>query len=212
MRTSRRSFIRSASAIGALAALPGSAFARRDEPKPLDILILGGTGFIGPHEINYAKARGHNVTMFNRGKTAPGMFPDIETLIGDRDDQLDSLKGRDWDAVIDNSGFYPRHTRLSAELLHGHVDQYMFVSSISAYGEELTGFGLWPNLRPAQGGVRAGSHQSLWRQSHQHSARNHYRHRGPDGAPSPLADTHAGGQRDIGARTARPAGAVHRCG
>ena len=138
MTTSRRSFIRSASAIGALAALPGSAFARDDEPKPLDILILGGTGFIGPHEINYAKARGHNVTMFNRGKTAPGMFPDIEALIGDRDDQLDSLKGRDWDAVIDNSGFYPRHTRLSAELLHGHVDQYMFVSSISGYAEELT--------------------------------------------------------------------------
>ena len=138
MTTSRRSFIRSASAVGALAALPGSAFARDDEPKPLDILILGGTGFIGPHEINYAKARGHNVTMFNRGKTAPGMFPDIEALIGDRDDQLDSLKGRDWDAVIDNSGFYPRHTRLSAELLHGHVGQYMFVSSISAYAEDMT--------------------------------------------------------------------------
>ena len=67
-----------------------------------------------------------------------GMFPDVEALIGDRDDQLDSLKGRDWDAVIDNSGFYPRHARLSAELLSGHVDKYMFVSSISAYGDELT--------------------------------------------------------------------------
>jgi 2'-hydroxyisoflavone reductase len=66
------------------------------------------------------------------------MFPNVEVLIGDRDDQLDSLKGRDWDAVIDNSGFYPRHARLSAELLHGHVGQYMFVSSISAYGESLT--------------------------------------------------------------------------
>ena len=75
--------------------------------KSLDILVLGGTGFIGPHEINYAKSRGHNITMFNRGKTAPGMFPDVEALIGDRDDQLDSLKGRDWDAVIDNSGFLP---------------------------------------------------------------------------------------------------------
>ncbi|VUX56251.1 NAD-dependent epimerase/dehydratase (fragment), partial [uncultured Woeseiaceae bacterium] len=107
MKTSRRSFIRSASAIGALAALPGSAFAREAADRPLDILILGGTGFIGPHEINYARSRGHKVTMFNRGKTAPGMFPDIEALIGDRDDQLESLKGRDWDAVIDNSGFYP---------------------------------------------------------------------------------------------------------
>jgi 2'-hydroxyisoflavone reductase len=76
--------------------------------------------------------------MFNRGKTAPGVFPDFEALTGDRDDQLDPLKGRDWDAVIDNSGFYLRHTRLSAELLHGHVGQYMFVSSVSAYGESLT--------------------------------------------------------------------------
>ena len=138
MTSSRRSFIQSASAVGALAALPGSAFASAAAPKSLDILILGGTGFIGPHEINYARARGHNVTMFNRGKTAPDMFPNVEALIGDRDDQLDSLKGRDWDAVIDNSGFYPRHARLSAELLHGHVGQYMFVSSISAYAESLT--------------------------------------------------------------------------
>lgn len=137
MTTSRRSFMRSASAIGALAALPGSLLAQGSAPKPLSILVLGGTGFIGPHEINYAKSRGHKVTMFNRGKTAPGMFPGVETLIGDRDDQLDSLKGRDWDAVIDNSGFYPRHARLSAELLFGHVDQYMFVSSISAYAESL---------------------------------------------------------------------------
>ncbi len=103
----------------------------------MKILVLGGTGFIGPHEINYALSRGHTVTMFNRGKTAPGMFPDVETLIGDRDDQLDALKGRDWDAVIDNSGFYPRHARLSAELLHGHVGKYMFVSSISAYAQTL---------------------------------------------------------------------------
>ncbi len=138
MKTSRRSFIRSASAIGALAALPGSTFARDAARRPLDILILGGTGFIGPHEINYARSRGHKVTMFNRGKTAPGMFPDIEALIGDRDDQLESLKGRDWDAVIDNSGFYPRHTRLSAELLYGHVDHYLFVSSISAYADTLS--------------------------------------------------------------------------
>lgn len=137
MKTSRRNFIRTASAIGALAAVPGWACSKNTGPKPLNLLVLGGTGFIGPHEINYALSRGHKVTMFNRGKTAPGLFPNVETLIGDRDDQLDSLKGRDWDAVIDNSGFYPRHARLSAELLHGHVGKYMFVSSISAYGEEL---------------------------------------------------------------------------
>ena len=138
MKTSRRTFIQSASAAAVLATLPGSVLAQVTARKPLDILVLGGTGFIGPHEINYARARGHKITMFNRGKTAPGMFPDVETLIGDRDNQLDALKGRDWDAVIDNSGFFPRHARLSAELLYGHVDKYMFVSSISAYGEDLT--------------------------------------------------------------------------
>ena len=138
MKTSRRHFIQSASAAGVVAALPASVLAQGLASKPLDILILGGTGFIGPHEIRYAKARGHKVTMFNRGKTAPDMFPDVENLIGDRDNQLDALKGRDWDAVIDNSGFYPRHARLSAELLSGHVDTYMFVSSISAYAESLT--------------------------------------------------------------------------
>lgn len=137
MTTSRRSFIRSATALGVLSALPAPLLAAGSAPKPMDILVLGGTGFIGPHEINYARARGHTITMFNRGKTAPDMFPDVEALIGDRDDQLDSLKGRDWDAVIDNSGFFPRHARLSAELLHGRVGKYMFVSSISAYGEDL---------------------------------------------------------------------------
>ena len=121
-----------------MAALPGWGCSRDSARKSLDILVLGGTGFIGPHEINYALSRGHNVTMFNRGKTAPGMFPEVENLIGDRDGQLDALKGRDWDAVIDNSGFYPRHTRLSAELLRDHVGKYLFVSSISAYAESLT--------------------------------------------------------------------------
>jgi 2'-hydroxyisoflavone reductase len=138
MHTSRRSFIRSALALGLLSAVPGYAKTIRAAARPLEILVLGGTGFIGPHEIEYARARGHKVTMFNRGKTAPEMFPNVEALIGDRNGQLDALKGRDWDAVIDNSGFFPRHARMSAELLHGHVGQYMFVSSISAYGDALT--------------------------------------------------------------------------
>lgn len=138
MTTTRRSFIRSASALGVLATLPGWACSKSSARKSLNILVLGGTGFIGPHEISYALSRGHKVTMFNRGKTAPDLFPEVERLVGDRDDQLDALKGRDWDAVIDNSGFYPRHVRLSAELLHGHVGTYLFVSSISAYGRDLT--------------------------------------------------------------------------
>ena len=137
MSTSRRSFIRSATALGIAATLPGWACSKEPAKKSLNLLVLGGTGFIGPHEINYALSRGHKVTMFNRGKTAPDMYDNVEALIGDRDDQLDALKGRDWDAVIDNSGFYPRHARLSAELLDGHVGKYMFVSSISAYGQDL---------------------------------------------------------------------------
>ncbi len=138
MKTSRRSFIRSASTLAALAAFPGLACTQEPARKSLNLLVLGGTGFIGPHEINYALSRGHKVSMFNRGKTAPGMFPQVENLIGDRNGQLDSLKGREWDAVIDNSGFFASHARQSAELLYGHVDQYMFVSSISAYAESLT--------------------------------------------------------------------------
>jgi 2'-hydroxyisoflavone reductase len=138
MKTSRRNFIHTATVLGALSSLPGMVYSAGLAPKQMKVLILGGTGFIGPHEINYARSRGHKITMFNRGKTAPHLFPDVERLIGDRNGQLDSLKGRDWDVVIDNSGFFPRHARLSAELLNGHVGQYMFVSSISAYGEALT--------------------------------------------------------------------------
>ena len=138
MKTSRRNFLRTTTALGALAVLPQSIQALSRAPKPLNLLILGGTDFIGPHEINYARARGHTITMFNRGKTAPDMFPDVEALRGDRNGELDALKGRDWDAVIDNSGFFPRHAQLSAELLHGHVGQYLFVSSISAYADTLT--------------------------------------------------------------------------
>ncbi len=104
---------------------------------PLRILILGGTGFIGPHQVRYALERGHTLTLFNRGRTNPGMFPGVETLIGDRDGQLDALRGREWDVVIDNSGFYPRHVRDSAELLVELAGTYMFVSSISAYDTTL---------------------------------------------------------------------------
>jgi 2'-hydroxyisoflavone reductase len=107
--------------------------------KPLDILVLGGTGFLGPHQIEPALARGHRVTMFNRGVTAASLYGDrVETLIGNRDDRVDqglkSLAGtRRWDIVIDNSGFVGRHVRDSAELLHGRVGRYLFVSTISAY-------------------------------------------------------------------------------
>ena len=113
-----------------------SAAARAAEPpKKKSILILGGTGFIGPHIIEAALARGHAMTMFNRGKTHPELFPDVEKLRGDRDGKLDALNGRTWDAVIDTSGYVPRIVKMSAELLAPSVKQYIFVSSISAYAQ-----------------------------------------------------------------------------
>jgi 2'-hydroxyisoflavone reductase len=101
--------------------------------RPLKILFLGGTGFIGPHMVRYAMYRGHEVTLFNRGKSAPSLFPGAETLTGDRDRGLDSLKGKKWDAVVDNSGYVPRHVRDSAELLKDSVSRYVFVSTGSVY-------------------------------------------------------------------------------
>jgi 2'-hydroxyisoflavone reductase len=82
-----------------------------------------------------AQQRGHTVTLFNRGRTKPGLFPGIEKLTGDRDGQLGALKGRDWDAVIDNCGYVPRQVRMSAELLAPKVRQYLFISTISVYAD-----------------------------------------------------------------------------
>ncbi len=100
---------------------------------PLRILILGGTGFIGPFQVRYALGRGHAVTLFNRGRTNAGLFPDVETLIGDRNGQLDALRGQRWDVVIDNSRANPDWVRMSAEFLKDSVDRYFYVSSRSAY-------------------------------------------------------------------------------
>ncbi|MCE9669026.1 SDR family oxidoreductase [Myxococcus stipitatus] len=105
--------------------------------QPLNILILGGTKFLGPALVESARARGHTVTLFNRGKTNPGLFPDVEKLQGDRDptkgEGLKALEGRKWDAVVDTSGYVPRIVKASAELLAPNVGQYVFVSSISVY-------------------------------------------------------------------------------
>lgn len=90
-------------------------------PAGLSLLILGGTRFIGPEIVKDALARGHTVTMFNRGTTDPGAFPEVEQLRGDRDGGLDALRGRKWDAVIDTSGYIPRIVRQTAELLAGNV-------------------------------------------------------------------------------------------
>ena len=154
--TRRRFLAASATAAGAAALSPATAFAAsaphpansaliptppNPAPRPLRILILGGTGFIGPHQVRYAMYRGHDVTIFNRGRTAPDLFPGVEALIGDRDGQLGALEGRTWDAVIDNSGYVPRHVRDSVELLRDSVGRYLFTSTGSVYDfdqDELT--------------------------------------------------------------------------
>ena len=111
----RRDVLRYAAAGAALAACGGpSSSAPRPAPrrtaakeKPdgkLDILILGGTGFLGPAIVEAAMPRGHTLTLFNRGKTHAELFPELEKLHGDRDGKLDELKGRKWDAVINTSG------------------------------------------------------------------------------------------------------------
>src|SRR5579864_1231003 len=150
MTTSRRDFLRSAAissgALG-LGLVPSGFTAARGLARPsssrtgptppqLKILVLGGTNFIGPHQVQYALDRGHTVTLFNRGKTNPQLFPTVEKLIGDRNGDLKSLEGRQWDAVIDNSvQSDPHWVTLSADLLKNNVKQYVFVSTRSVYAD-----------------------------------------------------------------------------
>jgi len=138
MKKSRRGFLQ-ASLLGTAAAAVGVPRAVAEDQGPRQsgdtakILVLGGTGFIGPHMVREALRRGHDVTLFNRGKTNNTLFPDLESLMGDRDSGLDALKGGKWDAVIDNSGYVPRHVADSARLLSPVVSHYLYISSISAY-------------------------------------------------------------------------------
>jgi 2'-hydroxyisoflavone reductase len=134
MQTGRRSFLRAGLSALALAAAPRSA---RPAARGKRLLVLGGTKFLGPALVEAARARGHAVTLFNRGKTRPDLFPDVEKLRGDRDGKLDALRGRRWDAVLDTSGYVPRVVRMSAELLAPAVQRYLFVSSISVYPEDV---------------------------------------------------------------------------
>ncbi len=102
------------------------------------ILILGGTVFVGRHLVEAALARGHEVTLFNRGQHGPDLYPGVEKLRGDRDGGLDALRGRRWDAAIDTCGYVPRIVRASATLLANAVDHYTFISSVSVYPEAHT--------------------------------------------------------------------------
>ncbi|MBA2619276.1 MAG: SDR family oxidoreductase [Rubrobacter sp.] len=99
----------------------------------MDLLVLGGTRFLGRHLVAAALERGHRVTLFNRGESNPGLFPPVEELRGERGGDLSALRGRSWDAAIDTSGYLPREVRASAELLVDSVGHYTFVSSISVY-------------------------------------------------------------------------------
>jgi 2'-hydroxyisoflavone reductase len=148
MSTTRRQFLHttavSAAALGlgglattTVAADQGAAGSTPLAPRRIRLLILGGTGFIGPHQVRYAVERGHEVTIFNRGRSAPGVFTGVEEVIGDRAaNNYDALKGRTWDAVIDNSASAataPQWVREAAAVLKDNVAQYLFISTRSVF-------------------------------------------------------------------------------
>jgi len=141
MSTNRRDFLKLSALAGGsvgLSLIAGASdlFAAGRAGKPLRILILGGTGFTGPFQVKYALSRGHKVTVFNRGKTHPGELPkEAEQLIGDRNGKLDALKGRSWDVCIDIPTTLPVWVRDAAQILKGHVDRYVFISTISVYSD-----------------------------------------------------------------------------
>jgi len=158
MPHTRRTFVRNTLLAGSAAALgprgllaadsgdrfpsPLTSTQKRQEGKSLKILILGGTSFLGPHQVRYALERGHEISTFTRGQTEPALFPEafrqVEQLIGDRNDNLTALGGRSWDVVIDNSGAQTKWTRDTAQLLKDSVGTYLYVSSTGVYYPYLT--------------------------------------------------------------------------
>jgi len=140
--TTRRDLLKFSALAAAASALPSFAFAKDAKPvgkaaKPLNILILGGTGFTGPFQVAYALARGHKVTLFNRGKKPSPEWPGhVEQLFGDRNTgDLKSLQGRKWDVCIDNPTSLPFWVRDAGKVLAGNVGQYLFISTISVYAD-----------------------------------------------------------------------------
>ncbi len=144
MTTNRREFVQLSVLTAGAAGLAATARTRRasagEATKPLKILVLGGTGLIGPPMVEYALARGHELSLFNRGKTNTHLFPDVERIKGDRNDDISALEelvagGRQWDVVIDNTASLPRWVSESAGLLAGAAHLYLYTSSISAYAD-----------------------------------------------------------------------------
>lgn len=143
---SRRRFLQTGITLGALLPLAGSTVAALNPAAkptseralhPLKILVLGGTSFLGPAQIAYALNRGHSVSIFTRGRTKPSVqkdiFAEVEQLVGDRDNNLDALRGRKWDVVIDNSGNKVKWVKEAAALLKDNADIYMYTSSTGVY-------------------------------------------------------------------------------
>lgn len=141
MKNTRRQFIGTSLALGLGSTIQANSlqtpYSSKKNEKKLKILILGGTSFLGPHQIAYALERGHEVSTFTRGKTVPKiheeLFAQVESLIGDREDNLKALEDRKWDVVIDNSGRKVQWTQDTANLLKDNVGLYMYTSSISVY-------------------------------------------------------------------------------
>lgn len=136
--STRRELLKSASLLAAASALPVASAARTgaSAAKKLNILILGGTGFTGPHQVRYALSRGHKLTLFNRGRR-PQQWPgEVEELLGDRDTgDLKSLAGRKWDVCIDNPTSLPAWVRDAGKVLAGNIGHYLFISTISVYAD-----------------------------------------------------------------------------
>ena len=141
MKKSRRKFLGTSMALGLAPIVKAKPVSKLFTPEKsenkLKILILGGTSFLGPHQISYALDRGHEVSIFTRGKTIPKihqeLFSKVEKLVGDREDNLEALKNRKWDMVIDNSGRKVKWTEDTAQLLKDKASFYMYTSSISVY-------------------------------------------------------------------------------
>ena len=154
--TDRRTFLRTAGSLGAIALTPTSLLGRprsldhlhgygsvaETAPRNLRILILGGTSFLGPHQVHLALERGHSVSIFNRGRTEPRLYAEdfarVERLVGDREDDLSALDGRTWDVVIDNSTRRAAWAESTVALLRDAVEHYVFVSSTGVYYPYLT--------------------------------------------------------------------------
>jgi 2'-hydroxyisoflavone reductase len=151
MTLDRRNFLKTSAIIGGALGLgiPSLAHALnadgvderalvpQTKPAPLRILILGGTGFIGPYQVQYALDRGHKVTLFNRGQRNPGLFPNVPRLVGDRNlpDGHKALEQGEWDVVIDNPTTNPKWVRDAGQALKGRTKHYIFVSTISVFSD-----------------------------------------------------------------------------